>query len=185
MSTTVRVTYEQFEKLASQGVFDNTDDRFELLFGKVCRMPLPKPSHEFVVDELTEWSIRSLPVGAARVRVQNSLGIPALDSLTLPDVAWMRMRDYSTSRPLAADVLLVIEVAHTTLSKDRKIKGKLYAQAGISDYWIVNIRKRCLEIRRDPEGDVYQTVLTLQPGEEVRPLAFPEIVLPVSRLFPG
>jgi Uma2 family endonuclease len=184
MSTTVRVTYEQFEEMGRRGVFENTDDRFELLFGRICRLPLPKPPHEFVVDELTEWSIRSLPVGAARVRIQQSLGIPALDSLTLPDVAWMRRRDYSKERPLPEDVLLMIEVAHTTASRDRKTKGKLYAQAGIAEYWIVDVRKRCLEIRRDPERGVYRTVLTLQPGEEARPLAFPEIVLPVSRLFP-
>ncbi|HMB04228.1 MAG TPA: Uma2 family endonuclease, partial [Isosphaeraceae bacterium] len=164
--------------------FDDTDDRYELLFGEICVMPPPHPLHEFVVDVLNEWSFENLPRGAAWVRVQQSLGIPELDSLTLPDIAWMRRRDYSKQRPLADDVLLVIEVADSTLSKDRNTKGKLYAQAGIADYWIVNIPKRCLEIRRDPEGGVYRTVLTLQPGEEARPLAFPEVSLPLARLFP-
>jgi Uma2 family endonuclease len=185
MSTTVRITYAQFDEMIRRGVFENTDDRFELLFGKICRMPLPKPTHEFMVDVLNEWSFEVLAQGVVWVRVQQSLGIPALDSLTFPDVAWMRRKDYSKERPLADDVLLVVEVAHTTASRDRKTKGKLYAQAGIADYWIVNIRKRCLEIRRDPERDDYRTVLTLQPGEEARPLAFPEIALPVARLFPG
>jgi Uma2 family endonuclease len=184
MSTTVRTTYDQFDKMIRRGDFDDTEDRFELLLGEIVVMPLPNPRHEFVVDELNVWSIRSLPNDEARVRVQNSLGIPGLDSLTLPDIAWMRTRDYSKKRPLAEDVLLVIEVSDTTVSKDRKTKGKLYAQAGIADYWIVNIPERCLEIHRDPEGGAYRTVLTIHPGKEARPLAFPDVVLPASRLFP-
>ena len=78
----------------------------------------------------------------------------------------MRMRDYSTQRPLADDVLLLIEVSDTTLSIDRGKKAKLYARAGIADYWIINIPKRCVEIRRDPEGEVYRSVQTLHRGEE-------------------
>jgi Uma2 family endonuclease len=77
-----------------------------------------------------------------------------------------------------------IEVAHTTLSLDRGTKAKLYAQAGIADYWIVNLRKRCLEIRRDPQKGRCRTVQTLHPGDEARPLAFPQIALAVSQLFP-
>jgi Uma2 family endonuclease len=185
MSTTVRTTYEEFESRIRRGDFDNTDDRFELLFGEICVMIWPKPPHENAVDELTEWSFTSLPAGAARVRIQNSLGIPALDSLTLPDVAWMRRRDDSARRPLPEDVLLVIEVSGSTLSLDRGKKAKIYAGAGIADYWIVNLRKRCLEIRRDPRGGIYRLVQTLHPGDEARPPAFPELALAVSRLFPA
>jgi Uma2 family endonuclease len=185
MSATVRTTYDEFDAMIRRGDFADTEDRFELLFGEIVVMPLPEPPHEFVVDELNEWTFQSLSVGAARVRVQNTLSIPALDSVTLPDIAWMRRRDYSQQRPLAEDVFLVIEVADTTLYKDRGTKAKLYAQAGIADYWIANIPMRCLEIRRDPEGGVYHTVTILQAGEEVRPLAFLEIALPVLRLFPA
>jgi Uma2 family endonuclease len=184
MSATVRTTYDEFDEMIRRGDFADTDDRHELLFGEICLMPVPEPPHEFVVDELAEWSFTSLPPGAARVRVQSTLGIPALDSLTMPDVAWMRRRDYSQQRPLPDDVLLIIEASDSTLYKDRNQKDRLYAQAGIAEYWIVNLPKRCLEIRRDPEGDTYRSVQTLHPGEEARPLAFPDVTLPVSRLFP-
>jgi Uma2 family endonuclease len=184
MSSTVRTTYDEFDEMIERGDFANTDDRYELLCGEICIMPVPDPPHESVVDELNEWSFNALPAGAVRVRIQNTLGIPALDSLTMPDIAWMRRRDYSRQRPLPEDVLLVIEVSDSSLYKDRGQKGKLYAQAGIADYWIVNLPNRCLEIRRDPEGDVYGTVTTLPPGDEARPLAFPEVALPVARLFP-
>ena len=184
MSTTVRTTYDQFDEMIRRGDFADTDDRYELFWGEIRIMPLPLPKHEDVVDELNEWSIQSLPAKTARVRVQNTLGIPALESLTRPDLAWMKTRDYSVQRPLAEDVLLIIEVPDSTLSKDRKTKGKLYAQAGIAEYWIVNLRNRCVEVRRDPEGDLYRTVLTIKRDQEARPLAFPDVVLPISRLFP-
>jgi Uma2 family endonuclease len=88
------------------------------------------------------------------------------------------------SAPLAEDVLLVIEVADSTLSRDRNKKGKIYASAGIADYWIVNIRNRCLEIRRDPCDGSYHSIETIHPGQQASPLAFPEVALDVTRLFP-
>ncbi|MEO6809574.1 MAG: Uma2 family endonuclease [Isosphaeraceae bacterium] len=184
ISTITRITYDQFEEMIRRGDFEETDDRYELIHGEIELMPRPGPPHEFVVDELNEWSFAVLPAGAVRVRVQQSLGIPALDSLTLPDLAWMSRRDYSKTRPLVEDVLLLIEVSDSTLSRDRDKKGKLYASAGIRDYWIINIKGRCLEVRRDPVGDAYTSVQSLRPGQEARPLAFPDLPLPVSRLFP-
>jgi Uma2 family endonuclease len=170
--------------MARRGDYDDIENQIELLRGEIRIMPLPKPRHEVTVDELAEWSFRSLPTEAARVRIQHSLGIPELDSVTIPDVAWMRRRDYSSQRPLTEDVLLLIDASDTTLTLDRGTEAKLYAQAGVADYWIVNLRKRCLEIRRDPTGSRYRTVQTLHPGDEARPLAFPQIALAVSRLFP-
>lgn len=185
MSTTTRITYDQFDEMVRRGDFDETDDRYELLFGELCLMPKPEPLHEVVIDRLNEWSFEVLPRGVVWVRVQQSLGIPAFDSVPFPDLAWMRRRDYSQQRPMPEDVLLVIEVSGGTLARDRNLKGKLYASAGITDYWIVNLSSRCLELRRDPQGGPDQTVATLRPGEEARPLAFPDVALPVARLFPG
>ncbi len=132
---------------------------------------------------MNEWSFESLPPKAARVRIQGSFGIPELNSVPQPDVAWLRRRDYSTTRPTPNDVLLVIEVADSSLAKDRGLKAKLYAKAGISDYWIVNIPGQCIEVGRDPQGKVYRSVEVFRAGQEVRPLAFPDVVLPVDRIF--
>jgi Uma2 family endonuclease len=183
MSTAIHTSYAQFEEMARHGDFADTDDRFELIFGKVIPMPQPGPAHDDLVEKLTAWSYRSLPEDA-RIRGQSALGMPELESLAYPDVSWLRDRDYSEVRPQPEDVLLVIEVSDTTLSRDRNLKASLYAQAGISDYWIVNVAARTLEVRRDPRGDRYRSVQVLHPGDEARPLAFPDIVLPVSRLFP-
>jgi Uma2 family endonuclease len=156
----------------------------ELIHGELSPMSPSNPPHNDTVDELTEWSFESLPRGAVRVRVQGSFGIPVLDSAPEPDVAWLRRKDYSTQRPLPEDVLLVVEVADTSLAKDRGLKSGLYAAAGLADYWIVNIPDRSIEIRRDPRAGSYASLVVLKSGDEARPLAFPEIVLPVARLFP-
>jgi Uma2 family endonuclease len=184
MSTTVRITYDQFEAMIRRGELAGTDDRYELVFGEVCLMPVPDPPHESVLAKASGWSYRSLPEDAAEIRVQCTLGFPALDSMTLPDLAWVKPSAYFDRRPQPEDVLLIVEVSDSTLFKDRHHKAKLYAQAGISDYWIINIPNRCLEIRRDPEGGVYKTLLVVRPGEDARPLAFPDVALPVAKLFP-
>ena len=184
MNTAVHITYDQLLEMLEKGFMADSEERFELLSGEIRLMTLPKPPHNFLVDELNEWSFEVLTPGTVRIRVQSPVGIPELDSMVLPDVAWLKRIDYSIRHPLSEDVLLMIEVADSTLSKDRRRKGKIYASAGIADFWIVNVAKRRLEIRRDPQGGTYRTVLTLKPGEEARPLAFPDVSLPVSRLFP-
>ena len=152
MSTTVRITYEQFEEMILHGELAQSDDRYELLFGEVCPMPWPDPPHESVVSKLTAWSVRSLPEDAAEIRTQCTLGIPSLDSMTLPDVAWMKAGSYFERRPTPEDVQLVIGVADPILSKDRNQKARLYAMAGIAEYWLVNDLREALpgRLRRGP-----------------------------------
>src|SRR5438309_4413683 len=103
------------------------------------------PLHEQAVDILTEWSITNVPRGIVWVRIQNSIGIPGLDSVPEPDICWVRRRDYSAGRPLAGDILLIIEVSDSSLAYDRGEKANLYAAALIADYWVVNIADRCVE----------------------------------------
>src|SRR4051794_40843536 len=126
MSTTVRIRYEQFEEMVRRGDFADTEERLELIFGEIRAMPAPDPPHEYATDTLNAWSFESLPRGTIWVRVQGSVGIPAVDSVPLPDRLWLRPLDYSKRRPLPEDVLLVIEVSDSTLSFDRGQNAKLY-----------------------------------------------------------
>ncbi len=96
----------------------------------------------------------------------------------------MAPKRYQQERPLPGDILLLVEVSDTTLKKDRGSKSRLYAKAGIRDYWIVNINDRCVEVHRDPEGSKYRSVTVYTPGQAIHPLAFPDVALEVSRLFP-
>jgi Uma2 family endonuclease len=143
------------------------------------------PPHHSAVSELTEWSFEALPPRAVRVFVQGPIGIPALDSEPEPDIVWARRQDYRANHPRPGDVLLLIEVADTSLAHDRGPKAALYAEAGIADYWVVSLPDRCVEVRRDPEGSSYRSLTVFKPGEEAHPLAFPGAALPVARLFPA
>lgn len=185
MSTSTRITIGQYDEMIRRGDFEPREEhQVELIYGEISPMSPINPPHDNAVDELTEWSFEILPAKAVRVRVQGSFGIPFLDSVPQPDLAWLRRKDYSSERPSPADVLLVIEVSDSSLSKDRGIKARLYAEAGVADYWIVNVNDRSVEVRRDPRGSEYGTVEIFRAGQDVRPLAFPDAALPVSRVFP-
>jgi Uma2 family endonuclease len=186
MSTSTRITMAQYDEMIRAGLFEPREEhRVELLYGEIVPMSPINPPHNFAVMEMTEWSYEVVPRAAARISVQGAVGIAALDSEPQPDVVWLRRKDYSVTHPTPDDVLLVIEVSDSSLPKDRGLKARLYAEAGFSDYWIVNIPERCVEVRRDPHGTAYRSVVTFRAGQEVRPLAFPDVSLPVARVFPG
>jgi len=185
MSTTTRISLEQYDEMIRQGAFlPREEHRVELIYGEISPMSPIGPIHDWIVDLLAEWSILTLPQGAARVRVQGSFGIREFDSAPQPDLAWLRRKDYTRERPRPEDVLLVIEVADSSLPKDRGLKAELYAKAGITDYWIVNLPGRCVEVRREPRDSKYRQLEIFGIGQEVVPLAFPEITLSISDLFP-
>lgn len=181
MSTALRVTLSEFDRMIERGVFDEARRRIELLRGELRQVPVPSPFHEDVVDLLGEWSTQHLP--RVRVRVQNSIGIPPSDSAPQPDVAWVERKSYRRRRPLPAEVLLLIEVADSSLADDRFVKGPLYAAAGIAEYWIANLPGRCIEVHRNPAGGKYNDVRSYAIGEDISPRAFPDLKLPVAFLF--
>ena len=185
MSTVAKIGYGEYEAMIERGDFAVDDPRqYELIDGEIRTMPSPDPIHEEAIDRLNRWSSVNLPFELARVRIQGTIGIPDLDSLLLPDAAWLRETDYSTRRPLPEDVFLVIEVANSSPSYDCNTKARLYAAADLADYWIANIRGRCFEVLRDPGRSGYRSKQMYYPGDFIHPLAFPELAFPVSLIFP-
>jgi len=186
MSTIARLSLAQYDRMIEHGVFDEEKQRrIEFIRGEIREMNPIGSMHEVVLDRLTEWSFENLPKRAVWVRVQNSIGFAEFESAPEPDMAWVARRDYSEGRPAAADVLLVVEVAETSLSYDTGEKADLYAAAGIADYWVVNIPDRSIEVRRDPSGGRYRSLETFTGDDEVRPLAAPEIALRPAMLWPS
>jgi Uma2 family endonuclease len=181
--TTYRFTIDQYDRMNDIGVFDDRDVRVELLFGEIVEMSPPNPLHDYVIDLLNYWSIQNTQPEKIWVRIQNPLGIPEFDSVPEPDVAWMKSKDYSQRRPEPEDVLLLIEVAESSLGKDRHTKGKLYAEAGIQDYWIVNLNDARIEVYRDPVDGQFQTSQTVGPGDALSPLARPDVDVNVAKLI--
>jgi Uma2 family endonuclease len=85
--------------------------------------------------------------------------------------------------PKSEDVLLLIEVADTTVRYDRSTKRRLYAKEGITEYWIVNVPKQCIEVYRDPAADGYSSATEAVSGDFVSPRALPAVRLDVAAIF--
>lgn len=179
--TPYRFSVDEYEQMGAAGIL--VDKKVELLYGEIVSMTPPNPLHAFVVDQLMYWSIENTVNKNIWVRIQNSLGIPEFDSMPEPDVAWMVKRNYRKQHPQPDDVQLLIEVSDSSIRTDRSVKGKLYAQSGVQDYWIVNLQDLCVEVYRDPKDERYQQHQTFQIGQSVSPLAVPECRLDVSTLM--
>ena len=103
----------------------------------------------------------------------------------IPDVSLLKPRAdfYTEHHPAPSDILLVIEVSYTTLRFDTKVKAPLYAEAGIREYWILNIPKNVLEVRSEPVDGAYTRHEILKHGQTVSPHAFPEISFRVEDIL--
>ncbi len=184
MSVLAQLTLEQYDRMIEGGVFDPTRRwRLELIRGEIREMNPIGSLHEETVERLTAWSYSIAAAGKIRIRVQDSVGLPSLGSAPEPDIAWVVERDYSRGRPTPPDVLLIVEVAESSLKYDCGEKAEIYAEAGIADYWVINLPERSIEVRRDPAAGRYRSLQTYQGQQEIRPLALPEAALRPAALW--
>jgi Uma2 family endonuclease len=179
-----RFTYDEVERLAESGAFvAHGERRIELIRGELRVMSPIGINHEDVVDWLADWSYEIVDLRRVRIRVQQSLGIPELSTMPQPDIAWVKRRRYRRRRPPPADVLLLIEVADSSLAHDMGAKAQLYADAGLQDYWVVDIPNRRLHIYRDPGADGFAVHQKLSGDMHVTPLLLDGIELVVADMF--
>lgn len=164
-----RFTVEEYHRMIEAGVFAE-DERFELLDGWIISQPAQTPPHATVIG-LAHDALRGMLPAGWRVRVRSA--ITTADSEPEPDLAIVRgaARDYLGRHPGPQDIVLLIEVADSTLAKDRGLKGRLYARAGIPTYWIINLVDARVEIYTDPTGPDstpgYRQLQTIGPGDFV------------------
>lgn len=167
--------------MIAAGVFLN-ERRLELLEGEIFEMTPIGPSHTSVVDRLARLWITRLG-SRAIVRIQGPvLAGPA--SEPQPDVALLREAPdfYREQHPRPNDVRLVVEVADTSLEYDRA-KLRIYAEAGMREVWIVDLRGERVEIYRTPVAAGYADERVSGRGEGVACLAFPEVVVTVDEIL--
>ena len=168
----------EYDSLVESGLL--ADDRVELLLGALVNVSPQGPLHADVVQRLAERLIRELPAEVS-TRVQSPLALSD-DSEPEPDIAVVPAADYSGAHPHRA--LLVIEVADTSLPKDRGVKAALYATAGIDEYWLVNLTERVVEIHRRPSAGRYDQVERVGASGQLTHVAFPSLRIPVAGIFP-
>jgi hypothetical protein len=176
-----RFTVAEYLRMAEVGLLGE-DSRVELLWGEIVEMGPIHIAHTSTVKRLISLLTKTMGEGII-LGVQDPVQLSG-DSLPQPDVAVLRPRDdfYSERHPGPYDILVLIEVADTSLRYDRRVKGRLYGEAGIADYWIVNLSERRVEVYREPRPDGYRTVTRFAPGEVLSPLAFPHVALDVDQI---
>ena len=103
----------------------------------------------------------------------------------MPDIALLRPRDdfYEAVHPRPDDVLLLVEVSHTSVSYDKNIKAPLYAESGVPEYWQVDVKKEILIVRTDPEHGEYQNVRIFRRGETVTLKEFPAFLFSLDEIL--
>jgi len=176
-----RWTRQEYDKMIDVGIL-GPEDRVELIEGEIVEMSPQKPPHSVCV-QLAEEALRAVFAAGFDVRAQLPLAFD--DSEPEPDLAVVpgSIRDYLAEHPSTA--VLVVEVADSTLDFDRRRKGRMYARAGIPEYWLVNLVDRVIEVYREPrpEGS-YTFVQRLGENDTITALAAPNAKIAVSALLP-
>ena len=166
-----RVEYDQ---LVALGAFQ--DERIELLDGELVAMSPIGAAHSSTVTKLNRLLILALE-GRATVLCQSPFA--ALEySEPEPDFSVVPLGEYDRDHPSEAH--LIIEVADSSLGKDRGRKLKLYANCGVPEYWVVNLVEACIEVHTGPLSGAYSRVEKFQRGQLLHLLAFPDVAVAVS-----
>jgi Uma2 family endonuclease len=175
-------TVEEYHRMAEAGVL-GADERVELIEGEIIQMAPIGPRHAGCVINATRLFITRLGDRAV-VSPQNPVVIRPR-SEPQPDLLLLRSRivSYSRELPAAQDVLLAVEVADTTVRFDRLVKARLYARAGIQEFWLCLAMDGAIEVCRAPAADGYTSVTLYGPGQMVSPLAFPDVSFGVTDFF--
>lgn len=159
-----KFTSKEYYQLLDTGILTE-DDRVELINGEIIEMsPINNP-HVTCINKMTMF-FASLVKGKAIVSVQNPV---VLDNYNepQPDLVLFKHRDdfYFDKKAAAKDVIVAIEVADSSLGFDRNVKSTIYAQHGISEFWIINLKKKELEQYRKPSSDRYEQLNTYKLKE--------------------
>ena len=184
-----RFTIEEYHRLAELGFF-HEDDRIELIRGEIIQMAAKGTPHTTCCRNLLR-ELAELLAGLAELQCQDPITLPS-KSEPEPDFAILRKRadNYLSAHPTPKDVLLVIEIADSTLKYDQETKLSIYAEAGILDYWMFNLVDNHLETYSEPYQDLqgnfgYSMKRIVLPNQIIMLPCFSELVLDLSKVFPG
>lgn len=177
-----RFSVDEYERMIEHGILTE-NDRVELIRGEIIdKMAIGDP-HASCVKRLNRL-LGATFGGRSLISIQDPIRL--MDSEPEPDVALLLPQAdfYFSGKPRPADVLLLIEVSDSSLEYDRLVKLPMYAEAGISEFWIVNLEDNCLEVYRQPtSAGVYNDVRYLQRGQTIDVAAFPGSMLAVDDIL--
>jgi Uma2 family endonuclease len=168
----------EFERLVELGLFE--DEKLELLRGMLVPMSPQGDRQARAVRRLNKLLVLAL-VDRASVGPQLPFAASA-SSEPEPDLYVIPPDEGLEGHPTTA--LLIIEIADESLRKDRRVKAPIYADNGVPEYWIVNLRDDVVEVHRQPVDGAYTRVTTHPPGDTLRLLAFPDVAIAVADIIP-
>jgi Uma2 family endonuclease len=183
-NTLKRWTVQDYHRMSELGILDPTE-RTELIAGQILCMAAKGTPHVL--------ALRLLSTTLDALLVNQPFFVSTQDPIQLddfsepePDLAIVQgtVLDYADHHPRPSEIALIVEVADSTLRQDCEIKDKLYAQAGITDYWVLDLKNRQLHIFRNPTPTGYTSHLILTEPNQITPLAFPHITLTLIDMLP-
>jgi Uma2 family endonuclease len=178
-----RWSVDDYVKMIKHGILTENHN-VELIRGEIVPK-MPK-------GDLHTWCLRAMTRVFGRLTSELAVlsvqdPIYLTDSAPEPDVVLLAFRDdlYRNAKPRAADALLVVEIAESSLDYDREVKRRLYAENGVAEYWIANLIDRCVEIHRQPLADgTYSETRSVKPGETIALAMLPTISVQVEEIIP-
>jgi Uma2 family endonuclease len=177
-----KFTVKQYHKMVEAGILKE-DERVELIRGEIIEINSISSRHAACVSRLNQFFLFRLSKSVI-VSCQNPVELND-NSEPQPDISLLRRKAdfYESGHPKSQDILLVVEVADTTVESDRQIKIPLYAENGIVEVWLVDINQQCIEVYREPSPNGYQNIQRFMRGQNLSILAFPEIIISVNEVL--
>jgi Uma2 family endonuclease len=175
--TTAKWTIDEYHRMIAVGILD--ERRVELLQGEIVEMSPEGEPHAYFSTEAGEY-LTLLLGNRATIRPAKPITL-ANNSEPEPDIAIAQRlgREYLNHHPYPENIFWLIEYSDSSLDKDLDIKTKIYAESEITEYWVVNLRKRQLVVFRDPQDGEYASKSTLTSGT-IYPIAYPDIAVAVD-----
>ncbi len=175
-------TSDRYLQLVEQGIFEG--ESVELLFGDILEKMSPAGSpHVNTIVRLSRELMNAFPTRSVGIQCTVRLSD---DSVVDPD-AWITKGhedEYGSRGYMASDLVLVIEVADSSLRLDREIKQRAYALAGIPEYWIINVIDRVVEVYTEPVDGQYRVRLAVLPDTSIESPTLGTLPINTQRLFP-
>ncbi len=178
-------TVDEYHQLLYTGILAE-NSHTELIRGEIFHMSPIGSHHAGCTNRLNLHFIQRLSE-VATIHVQNPVILNKTTEVQ-PDIAVLKKRAdfYATAHPTPEDVLLIVEIADSSLGYDKKIKLPLYAESGIQEVWLVNLSEDCVEVYTEPSEPGYETRRTFRRKKAIVSMAFPEIGLTAEEIVgPG
>jgi Uma2 family endonuclease len=177
---TAKWSIQDYHQMIETGLLN--ERKVELICGEIIEMSPEGAPHSSYCGEIGEY-LRKILGDRAKVREAHPITL-SNSSEPEPDLAIVKIRStlYRDRHPYPEDIFWVIEIANSTVAKDIGMKKDLYADAGIEEYWVLNLPESVLLVFRDLTISGYQSTTSFTSGM-ISPLAFPDVSIDIQKLL--